>query len=94
MPNQSRQIRRNIRKMKRRAGKKMDKVQWYIAKRVNRKTFYVAEHDSSENTTMWSPKRRESISFLTERAAHNFLKCYLHDRNDVILVNLITKDAK
>jgi hypothetical protein len=88
MPNLIRQRRASIRRGQRRMGKSMESMKWYIGKRVNRKTFYVAEHDSNENTTMWTPNRREAISFAIEAAAHKFIARYLHDRTDVILVNV------
>jgi hypothetical protein len=97
MPNQARQVRRQLKrpsnKVVRKMGKgrNMESEQWFIGKNVNRKTFYVAEHDAKENTTMWTPNRRESISFHTERAAHKYISRYLHDRNDVILITLQTK---
>jgi len=91
MPNLARQARKQRRKgttMKRKRGNRMEKSQWFIGKDVNRKTFYVAEHDSKENVTMWTPNRRESISFHNERSAHKFISRYLHDRNDVILITV------
>ena len=92
MPNQARQIRRQRQRPKSRVvRRRMEMEQWFIGKNVNRKTFYVAEHDAKENITMWTPNRRESISFNTERAAHKYISRYLHDRTDVILVTLQTK---
>lgn len=73
---------------KRKLGKKMEKAQWFIGKSINHKTFYVAEHDAKENTTMWSPHRRESISFPNESAASKYISRYLNNRADVILVNI------
>ncbi len=69
----------------------MEKGSWFIAKAVNNVTFYVADHDSRENTTLWTPKRGESIVFPTERVAHKFIKRYMSDRPDVILVNVQIK---
>jgi hypothetical protein len=91
MPNiNQRQKRINLIR-KRKLGKKMEKAQWFIGKSINQKTFYVAEHDAKENTTMWSPNRRESITFPNERSANKYIMRYLHSRTDVILVNVQTK---
>jgi len=90
MPNQSRQLNRINRVKRKKLGKKMEKVQWFIGKNVNRKTFYVADHDSQENTTMWTSRRKESLAFLSERACHKYITRYLNDRNDVILINVLT----
>ena len=94
MSNQIRQIRKQFKqgaalKHKIKMGSKME--QWFIGKNINRKTFYVADHDSQENVTLWTPNRKESISFHNERSAHKFLARYLHDRTDVILVTVIDK---
>jgi len=95
MPNQAQQIRRQlkqtVRKMKRITGRRMEKAQWFIGKNINRKTFYVAEHDSQENVTMWTPKREQSISFHNERSAHKYISRYLSNRTDVILITVVNK---
>jgi len=96
MPNLARQARKQLRqgtamKRKMKTGKFMEKAQWFIGKNINRKTFYVAEHDSQENVTMWTPKRVESISFHNERSAHKYISRYLNDRTDVILITVIDK---
>jgi len=90
MPNQSRQLNHASRIKRKKLGKKMDKVQWFIGKNINRKTFYVADHDNQDNTTMWSANRRESLAFLSENACYKYIHRYLNDRTDVILVNVLT----
>lgn len=87
MPNPVRQVRN--RRLRR--GIRMEPAQWFIGKNINRTTFYVAEHDSKENVTLWTPKRKESIAFHNERAAHKYLTRYLHNRTDVILVTVVDK---
>ena len=76
---------------RRKMGKKMDEADWFIGKNINQKTFYVAEHDNVENVTMWTPNRREAISFHNERSANKYIVRYLHGRSDVILVNVQPK---
>lgn len=91
MPNLSRQLATVNHARRKKMGKRMEKVQWFIGKDVNRKTFYVADHDSKDNTTMWTSKRRESLAFLSERACYKYITRYLNNRTDVILVNVLTK---
>lgn len=74
---------------RRKLGRKMDSEEWFIGKNINQKTFYVAEHDSVENTTLWTPVRRDAISFHNERSANKYIIRYLHNRSDVILVNVL-----
>ncbi len=88
MTNKTFQRRINLIK-RRKLGRKMDTEEWFIGKNINQKTFYVAEHDSAENTTLWTPERRDAISFHNERAANKYIIRYLHSRTDVILVNVL-----
>lgn len=69
--------------------KKMtNKTEWFVGKETNGKTFYVCEHDTENNTTMWCTDRKNAISFKVERAIHKFVKRYLHSRKDIILINV------
>ena len=88
MTNKTFQRRINLIKKRKSGWKKMTE-EWFIGKNINQKTFYVAEHDSAENTTLWTPERRDAISFHNERAANKYIKRYLHNRSDVILVNVL-----
>jgi hypothetical protein len=92
MPNQSRQLKRINLVKRRKLRKGMDSVSWYIGKEVNNKTFYIAEHDKEENTTMWTPDREQAMLFRSERNVHRFIKRYLPKRTDIMLVSVQVKE--
>ncbi len=93
MPNQVRNLKRiNIVKQRQRRtimGKRMaNQKTWYIGKENNSKTYYVCEHDSNENTTLWGINRDDALSFKTERAIHKFIKKFMPNRTDIMLVSV------
>lgn len=64
----------------------MNELVWFVGKRQNGKTFFVADYDDDNNAVMWSGRKEDSISFKTERAVHRFIQKHLHNRTDIILV--------
>ncbi len=91
MPNQSRKLKHiNLIKHRQRRnilGRKMEKT-WFIGKGKNGTTYFICEHDSEENTTMWCTTRKDALSFKTERAVHRFLKRFMPNRTDIMLVSV------
>jgi hypothetical protein len=88
MPNFNRSARKNInlvRKMRRKSVNDGSLV-WFIGKRQNCKTFYVADYDDN-NTIMWTADKKDGISFKTERAVHRFIHKNLNDRTDIFLIH-------
>jgi len=92
MPNQARQLKRMNLVKRRKLRRGMDSISWFIGKEVNNKTFYIAEHDSKENTTMWTTDRDEALVFRNERNVHRFIKRYLPKRTDIMLVSVQVKE--
>ena len=92
MPNQARQLKRMNLVKRRKLRRGMDSISWFIGKEVNNKTFYIAEHDSKENTTMWTTDREEALMFRNERNVHRFIKRFLPKRTDIMLVSVQIKE--
>ena len=92
MPNQARQLNRMNLVKRRKLRRGMDSISWFIGKEVNNKTFYIAEHDSKENTTMWTTDREEALMFRNERNVHRFIKRFLPKRTDIMLVSVQIKE--
>jgi len=89
MANLQRSARRNI-NLVRKVGRKLvddGTLVWFIGKRQNCKTFYIADYDDDNNTIMWTVNKKDGISFKTERAVHRFIHKHLNDRTDIFLIH-------
>ena len=87
MANQSRAARKKINLVRKKGKKNMrNGLVWFIGKRQNGKTFYIADYDDNNNQVMWTGSKGDGISFKTERAVHRFIHKHLHDRTDIILI--------
>jgi len=86
MPNQSRMSRKKINLVRKRGKRNMKGLVWFVGKRQNGKTFFVADYDDDNNTVMWSGNKEDGLSFKTEQSVHRFIHKHLHNRTDIILV--------
>jgi len=64
----------------------MDGLVWFIGLQQNGITFFVTDYDDDNHTIMWSGKKKDGISFKTERAVHRFIHKHLNDRSDIFLI--------
>ncbi len=66
--------------------KTMNGYVWFIGKQQNGNTFYIADYNDDNNTAMWTKKKKNSMSFKTERGVRRFIHKHLRDRNNIVLI--------
>ncbi len=60
---------------------------WYIGKYHNNNIYYLTDIDDN-SAVIWSSRRYNGITFKTIAGIHNFIDTELHNRTDVVVVQI------